>query len=207
MSQTVLVTGGLGYLGGRILGHLDACGPYTLRASTRRPPRDRPAWAGTMRVVRADLLDDGALAAVCDGVDTVLHLAAMNARDCAADPERAHIVNVTGTAKLLAAAETAGVRRFVYVSTAHVYGAPLRGEISEETVPRPAHPYATTHRAAEELVLLKSKPPPTSRLGDLSKAGYCDCVLAGLAGELPPLRLVDFRAKPAVEATLKPEFR
>lgn len=153
MSQTVLVTGGLGYLGGRILGHLEASGPYTLRVSTRRPPHDRPAWAGGMQVVRADLLDDGTLAAICDGVDVVLHLAAMNARDCAADPERAHVVNVLGTGKLLAAAEKAGVRRFVYVSTAHVYGAPLRGEISEETVPRPVHPYATTHRAAEELVL------------------------------------------------------
>ncbi len=54
-----------------------------------------------MQVVRADLLDDGALAATLDGVDTVL-----------------------GTGKLLAAAEKAGVRRFVYVSTAHVYGAP-----------------------------------------------------------------------------------
>lgn len=153
MSETVLVTGGLGYLGGRILGHLEASGAYTLRASTRRPPQDRPAWAGGMQVVRADLLDDGALAAICDGVDAVLHLAAMNARDCAADPERAHTVNVLGTGKLLAAAEKAGVRRFVYVSTAHVYGAPLRGEISEETVPGPVHPYAITHRAAEELVL------------------------------------------------------
>lgn len=153
MSETVLVTGGLGYLGGRILGHLEASETYTLRVSTRRPPRDRPAWAGGMQVVRADLVDDGALAAALDGVDAVLHLAAMNARDCAADPEGAHMVNVLGTGKLLAAAERAGVGRFVYVSTAHVYGAPLRGEIGEETVPRPVHPYAVTHRAAEELVL------------------------------------------------------
>ena len=104
MSETVLVTGGLGYLGGRILGHLEASGTYTLRVSTRRPPQDRPAWAGGMQVVRADLLDDGALAAICDGVDAVLHLAAMNARDCAADPERARQF-------LLATSMIASVRR------------------------------------------------------------------------------------------------
>ncbi len=152
MSETVLVTGGLGYLGGRILGHLEASGKYDLRVSTRCPPEDRPAWTGSIQVVQADLLVEDALAGLLDGVDVVLHLAAMNARDCAADPERARMVNVVGTGKLLAAAEKAGVRRFVYVSTAHVYGAPLLGEISEETVPRPVHPYAITHRAAEELV-------------------------------------------------------
>jgi UDP-glucose 4-epimerase len=46
----------------------------------------------------------------------------------------------------------AGVRRFVYISTAHVYGFPLAGTITEETCPHPLHPYATSHRAAEDAV-------------------------------------------------------
>jgi UDP-glucose 4-epimerase len=45
------------------------------------------------------------------------------------------------------------VRRFIYFSTAHIYGAPLVGAISEQTVPRPIHPYAITHKVAEDFVL------------------------------------------------------
>jgi UDP-glucose 4-epimerase len=40
----------------------------------------------------------------------------------------------------------------VYLSTAHVYGAPLRGTISESTTPVATHPYATSNRAGEEAV-------------------------------------------------------
>ena len=62
-------------------------------------------------------------------------------------------MNGLGTLKLLQAAQRAGVERFIYLSTAHVYGAPLAGTITERSVPRPTHPYAITHRVAEDFVL------------------------------------------------------
>lgn len=58
-----------------------------------------------------------------------------------------------GTLALLRAAVEAGVERFVYLSTIHVYGAPLEGTITEDTLPRPLHPYAILHRLAEDFVL------------------------------------------------------
>src|SRR5207245_1641136 len=54
--------------------------------------------------------------------------------------------------KLTDAAKRAGVRRVVYVSTAHVYGAPLAGVITEASCAVSLHPYATSHRAAEDVV-------------------------------------------------------
>ena len=152
MTETVLVTGGLGYLGGRLLAHLKGTGRYRLRASTRRRLAARPGWAGNFEVMEADLLDGAALTRLCRGTGTVIHLAALNAKECAADPGRAQRVNVEGTRLLLGAASAAGVKRFVYFSTAHVYGAPLQGTIDENTSPDPKHPYATTHLEAEELV-------------------------------------------------------
>ena len=86
-------------------------------------------------------------------MDAIVHLAAMNEMDCARDPAAALEVNTALTLRLLNAAVAAGVRRFVYLSTAHVYGAPLRGHIDERALPRPVHPYAITHRAAEDFVL------------------------------------------------------
>ena len=44
------------------------------------------------------------------------------------------------------------MQRFIYLSTAHVYGSPLSGTITEETCPVSLHPYATSHRAGEDAV-------------------------------------------------------
>jgi UDP-glucose 4-epimerase len=76
----------------------------------------------------------------------------MNATDCAANPVEALDVNGVATARLVQSALSSGVRRFVYLSTAHVYGAPLVGRMDESVPPRPVHPYATSHRAAEDVV-------------------------------------------------------
>ena len=46
-----------------------------------------------------------------------------------------------------------GVTKFVYFSTAHIYGSPLQGIIDENSTPRPMHDYAITHRLAEDYVL------------------------------------------------------
>jgi len=86
-------------------------------------------------------------------VQAVVHLAAMNAYECAADPGKSVLVNTLGTLNVLNAAIAAGLERFIYFSTTHVYGAPLVGHITEQTVPRPIHPYAITHYAAENFVL------------------------------------------------------
>jgi UDP-glucose 4-epimerase len=91
-------------------------------------------------------------------VTHVNHLAALNEVDSERDPDRAIETNVTGTVRLLRAARQAGVQRFVYLSTAHVYAAPLEGRIDEEIVTRPVHPYAITHRAAEDFVLAVRDP-------------------------------------------------
>lgn len=153
MTRTTLITGGFGYLGGRIAQALATNPGLSLRLGTRRPHPAPPEWLRTCEPVPMDLMADEDLAAACAGVSCVVHLAALNENDSASDPEQALLVNALGALKLLRAAEHAGVERFIYFSTAHVYGAPLTGTITEKTVPRPAHPYATTHRAAEDFVL------------------------------------------------------
>ena len=152
MADRLLVTGALGYLGGRLCLHLHEVG-HDLRLVTRRPPETRPRWSADMAVVRAEGDDDAALDALCRGRDTVLHLSATNEIAAAADPAQALVDTSLSTLRLVRAAERQGVRRFVYMSTAHVYGAPLAGRIDEATLPRPVHPYAITHRAAEDFVL------------------------------------------------------
>jgi UDP-glucose 4-epimerase len=85
-------------------------------------------------------------------VNCIIQLAGTNDVDSAQNPELAQRVTVAGTAALLSNAVGKGIERFIYFSTAHVYGAPLTGHFTEETPTKAAHPYATTHLEAESAV-------------------------------------------------------
>jgi UDP-glucose 4-epimerase len=152
MNREILITGGLGYVGGRVAQHLASVPDIKLRLTSRTPPAAPPAWLTNGRVVAWDSASP-AVGPLLEGVDTVVHFAALNEIDSARDPVQALHVNGTETVRLLLAAQQAGVRRFIYFSTAHVYGAPLVGNIDERTLPRPIHPYAISHKVAEDFVL------------------------------------------------------
>ncbi len=112
-----------------------------------------PEWLPHAEVAQIDWSDSRALKQICTRVDVVIQAAGMNAQDCATDPVAALEFNGLVTARLVAAASRVGVKRFIYFSTAHVYGSPLVGIITEETCPRNLHPYATSHLAGEHAVL------------------------------------------------------
>lgn len=150
----VLITGGLGYIGARLANDLLQVVPsLSLVLMTRKPPMVLPSLLSSCEVKLADLQDSGQLLSACQGVDCIIHLAAVNEIICAKDPITALSVNGLGSLKLLEAAKSSGVKRFIYFSTAHIYASPLEGHITEATLPRPVHPYATSHKAAEDLVI------------------------------------------------------
>ncbi len=152
VGRSVLVTGARGYLGGRICRAVSARAGLALVGTSRR--RTPPAgWPGG-RFVRLDLSAKTALIArTLAGIDTIIHLAAPDRASADANPVGALDVVTRASAALLEAAIATGVRRIIYVSTAHVYGTPLVGRIDERSLPRPASPYAITRRAAEDFVL------------------------------------------------------
>jgi UDP-glucose 4-epimerase len=147
----VLVTGGNGFIGGRLCRFLGNDPEFEIFSASRSPVNQAKTGEPVIAVT-SDWNSLESLAACCAGMDAVVHLAAMNAADSTRDPVAALAINGVGTARLVQAAIDCGVRRFVYVSTAHVYGAPLTGTITEDTCPCPLHPYATSHRAAEDVV-------------------------------------------------------
>ena len=152
MKKRVLITGGFGYLGGRIAAD-PSVAPDSVKRLGSRKKRSVPEGLPECEAVVMDVLDPDSLSVAMRNVQSVIHLSAMNENDCAADPNQALLINSLGTLNTLQAAIAAGVERFIYFSTAHVYGSPLAGNISEQTITRPVHPYAITHRAAEDFVL------------------------------------------------------
>lgn len=141
---TAVVTGGFGYAGGRIARKLLDAGA-AVRISTRRDAAAIPAWAKHGVAWGADLKR------LAEGADCLIHLAAPNEIACTEDPDAAVATTVRLTETALQAAEAAGVRRFIYLSTVHVYG-PMQGRINEDTPPNPQHPYAVAHLESERIV-------------------------------------------------------
>ena len=151
----VLVTGGRGYVGGRLCSFL-ADDPECQVFSGTRSESSKSSSCDRISSVTTDWNSMDSLVSCCTGMDAIVHLAAINSADSWCDPVAALEVNALGTARLMRAAIQVGVRRFVYISTAHVYGQSLVGTITEKTYPLPVHPYATSHRAAEDLVVTSS---------------------------------------------------
>lgn len=151
MRKTVLLTGGFGNLGGRLSAFLNQLHLFNIRLGSR-VDRKTPNWAPDAQTTKLDVLDTASLKTSLLGVDTVIHLAAMNDIECANNPEFARIVNVEGTRNLLESSIAAGVNRIVFLSTAHVYAMPLVGTIDELTNPIPQHTYSITKFEAEQIV-------------------------------------------------------
>lgn len=152
----VLITGGFGYLGGRIAEYLWKSG-FRVRVGSTRSKIHPNESRFSHEIVKLNLLDEKSLELACKDVTIVIHLAAMNAQLCEQDPEKASQINTDGTGNLINAAIKEKVNQFIYFSTAHVYGSPLNGKLTEKTLPSPQHSYAKTHFLAEEYVLNASK--------------------------------------------------
>jgi UDP-glucose 4-epimerase len=147
----LLITGGLGFIGGRIAAHLAQSGHSIILGS--RKAINPPAWLPQAEVTQIHWEDIASLERSCKDVDIVIQAAGMNAQDCANDPVGALAFNGVATSRMVEAACHASVQRFIYLSTAHVYDSPLEGTITEKTCPRNLHPYATSHLAGENAVL------------------------------------------------------
>ncbi len=87
-----------------------------------------------------------------EGVDTLYHLAAE-----LGVPSRRCSVNIDGTSRLLSAAISAGVRRWVHFSSVGVYGPPTCPVVTEDTVPVPLNEHERTRLAADRLVEVTGK--------------------------------------------------
>ncbi|MEP6593569.1 MAG: NAD-dependent epimerase/dehydratase family protein [Acidobacteriota bacterium] len=144
--NTVLVTGGSGFLGRAVVGELRSAG-HAVRTLQRQA-----APASDVAALGGDVRDPDAVAAAVEGVDVVVHAAGLAHvfRDVAAAPF--HEVNEKGAAVVAAAAVAAGVRHFVHISSVAVYGG--SGAAGVEGAPcRPQGDYAHSKAAAETRVV------------------------------------------------------
>ncbi len=147
-----LVTGGAGFIGSHLAERLVREG-WQVRVldnfSTGR--RDNlSTFAGKIDVIEGDVADAATCRRACQGVEVVLHQAAIpSVPKSVADPLTSHRVNVDGVLHMLAAARDGGVKRFVYASSSSVYGESEVLPKVESMPPSPLSPYAVQKLTGE----------------------------------------------------------
>jgi nucleoside-diphosphate-sugar epimerase len=159
MPPRTLVTGGSGYVGALVVQELLATGRDVRVLDVLLHGQEDLAAeqeAQGVHVVRGDLRDGEARRGALEGVDEVVHLAAIVGDPaCGRDPRHSNEVNVEGTRALVQDAKAAGVKRLVFASTCSNYGrmADPTVPITEDGVLAPVSLYAEQKVAMEQMLL------------------------------------------------------
>jgi UDP-glucose 4-epimerase len=102
-----------------------------------------------VRIEKADICDAEHMTRLAQGMDIVFHLAVFCLRNSLHDPSRSHEVNATGSLRMCQAALENGIEKFVYVSSAEVYGTGLYFPIGEDHPFFPTNVYGAAKAAGE----------------------------------------------------------
>ena len=150
-SPKIFVTGGTGFLGHSLLPMLVQRG-FHVRALTRHP--DQAAWLRELgvEIVQGDVEDEALIRRAVAGCQYVIHAAGRFS--FWGKREQFEQTNVVGSRHVMEAAVSAGVEKFVHISTVVVVGEPLPNQLVDETHPtHPVDPYQRSKLRGEQVAL------------------------------------------------------
>lgn len=153
MAESVLLTGATGFIGSRLVGRLRRS-DYNVTAlvhETPPPSADGDRWTDVEHVSG----DVTAFESLPDfsGYEAVIHLAgAVSVEASISQPRRYFRLNALGTQHVVERARLDGVERILYLSSASVYGDPVRLPIDETHPLQTQHPYAASKLAGEHVL-------------------------------------------------------
>ena len=152
----ILVTGGAGYIGSALVDRLinekydvnvldDLSNGYLENINSKA------------NFINGTILDEQALEKALDGVEAVFHLAAkIRVEEGEAKPDLYRSVNIDGTLKLIDKCKQVGIKRFLFASTAAVYGDPTDFPVTEESEVKPVNVYGKTKLAIDQYLAKNS---------------------------------------------------
>ena len=147
----ILITGAAGHIGGRLFRELVQSNDHLIRAAFRNAMA-LPEWTNNHQAMFGDISKPEVRDEMLDRVTQVVHLATRgySSGEPPSDFDLQEDLNVT--VSLANSAANSGVRRFIFLSSIHVYGHALVGVVDEKTVPIPATAYGRSRLATEDEV-------------------------------------------------------
>jgi nucleoside-diphosphate-sugar epimerase len=164
--SSYLVTGGAGFIGSNIVEELLKRGESvrvldnlsTGKQENLEFMKKERQSSLNYELIEGDIRDPDACRRACQGMDYVLHQAALRSVPRSVDnPSATNEVNVAGTLNILIAARESGVKRVVYASSSSVYGDSQKLPQKESQAPSPISPYAVSKLAGEYYCTVFSK--------------------------------------------------
>lgn len=144
----VLVTGGLGQIGSYIVERLSDMHKVTVIDNYSSPAKEEVPDG--VNVIRADVQDPNIQKVVSEN-NVIIHTAAqISVERSTRDPLFDALNNINGTINLLEAARSGAVERFVYLSSAAVFGEPVKLPIDELHPQNPLSPYGVSKLGGEK---------------------------------------------------------
>jgi len=149
----IAVTGGAGFIGSHLVEKLVYKGDNVVVLDS--------LWSGKLdnlakvfqkiKFTDVDVRENGKLLGSLEDVDAVVHLAALTSvQESIVMPLLYQEVNATGTLNVLNKSVKVGVKKFIFISSAAVYGNPIEKSINENHPTKPLSPYAASKLKAEE---------------------------------------------------------
>ena len=191
---TTLVTGGAGFIGSHVAAALAASGRRFVlldnyaNSSPAALQRLAQVVGFAPDAYECDIRDGARVRdiALRHGVDAIIHMAGLKAvGESVAQPLRYYDNNVSGTLAMLRALEDTPVRRFVFSSSATVYGGAERMPIGEDTPTAPTNPYGMTKLMIEHILRDMAAADTTWRVVNLRYFNPVGAHESGRIGELP----------------------
>ena len=155
VAQSILVTGGAGFIGSHIIDRLTRDGRKIQvldnLSSGKKETLATHIRENSVEFVEGDIRDKSLVNELSSNAGAIIHLAAIADHEvCLRDPELANDVNARGTLNMLEAARRNDVKSFVYASSAALYGETSKLPISEEAPLTPISPYGSSKLMGEE---------------------------------------------------------
>lgn len=155
MKKTFLVTGGAGFIGTNLVQYLVEGGHKVVVVDDLSAGTDQARLPAEVKFFQVDIRDTKKLTEVAEGVDVLVHLAALPRVQFSIDrPQETHDVNVNGTLSVLEAARAVGAQRVVFAASSSAYGDQEQLPLSLDLPPQPKSPYALHKYMGEEMMKL-----------------------------------------------------
>jgi nucleoside-diphosphate-sugar epimerase len=149
----IIVAGASGFIGGRLCNFLADEGFEIIALCNNYVPEDS-VWKNKMsEIIKVDITSaDDFLSVAGLDADVIINLVSLDHLDSNGKPDKVAGVNILPTWNFLHHYSKRGLRKFIYLSTIHIYGNRLDGLIKEDSPAAPVNPYGLTHFLSEQIV-------------------------------------------------------